>query len=242
MTIRQASHGVIPMRIGFLSDIHGNAIALKSCWKRLAQLRPEAVYFLGDAIGYFPAAREVLEFLTHAGVICQQGNHERMLFAPAGVPPEREAVYRLNDARAQLSETHLQTLASWPTVRELTVGGNTLLLVHGSPSTPLDGYVYPDTDLRPWHGVVHDVVVMGHTHRPFVRLSGAKLFVNTGSIGLPRDHGNLSAFAIFDSDLGAFEIIRVPFDVDETLLAYGSQIADSTRACLRRSPKTGRNF
>ena len=38
MTIRQASHGVIPMRIGFLSDIHGNAIALKSCWKRLAQL------------------------------------------------------------------------------------------------------------------------------------------------------------------------------------------------------------
>jgi predicted phosphodiesterase len=157
-----------------------------------------------------------------------------MLLNPGDVPADREAAYRLGDARAQVDEVHLRRIAAWPTSRELTVGGRTLLLVHGSPTEPLDGYVYPDTDLAPFADVPYDAVVMGHTHRPFVRSCGGKVFVNAGSIGLPRDRGDLAAFALYDSAADRFETVRVPLDVPAILAAYGDRIADTVRACLLR--------
>jgi putative phosphoesterase len=222
------------MRIALLSDVHGNAIALDVCLKRVRILGVDAVYFLGDAVGYLPAAREVLDRLEQESIPCQQGNHERMLLSPAEVTAEREETYRLGKARAELVPAHLQRIAAWPTQRELTLGPRSILLVHGSPKAPLDGYVYPDTDLTDFHDIRYDVVIMGHTHRPFVRESGCKLFVNTGSVGLPRDRGDLAAFAVYDAQTRTAEIVRIELDVNAILAAYGDQVAESVRACLRR--------
>ena len=85
-----------------------------------------------------------------------------------------------------------------------------------------------------FHGLPFDAVVMGHTHRPFVRSSGGKTFVNVGSVGLPRDRGDLAGFAMYDTETNQFEIVRVALDVDAILAAYGDRIADNVRDCLRR--------
>jgi predicted phosphodiesterase len=162
------------MRIAFLSDIHGNAIALDRCLERLQKLHVDASHFLGDAVGYMPAADEVLNRLQREQVHCQQGNHEEMLLCPTALSRERERIYRLQQTRALLEPEQLRMVASWPTSRELTLRGRSLLLVHGSPRSMLDGYVYPDTDLAEYHRLRHDAVVMGHTHPPFVRQSGGK--------------------------------------------------------------------
>ena len=222
------------MRIAFLSDVHGNLIALDACLQRIAELGVDATYFLGDAVGYLPDARGALDRLSVAGIPSQQGNHEAMLLSGAPRSPEREAVYRLGEARAQLDDQQLQWLATWPTQREVICDGARLLLVHGSPAATLDGYVYPDTDLTPFAGLSFDAVVMGHTHRPFIRTVGPTTFVNIGSVGLPRDHGNQAAFAVYDGPTRRFEIIRVPLDVDAILTAYGDRIAESVRNCLLR--------
>jgi len=221
------------MRIALLSDVHGNAIALGTCLERVKVLGVDAIYFLGDAVGYLPAVREVVDRLEGDGIACQQGNHEQMLLS-GSVPPEREDTYRLTHARRQLDADRLRRISTWPSRRELNYGRHKLLLVHGSPAAPLDGYVYPDTDLSPFGELPYDAVVMGHTHRPFVREHRGKLFVNVGSVGLPRDHGNLAAFAVYDDEAHAFEIVRVPLDVEAILTAYGNDIDDSVRACLRR--------
>jgi len=222
------------MRVAFLSDVHGNALALDACLAHVRSVGADAVYFLGDAVGYLPAAREVLDRLAAEGIPCQQGNHERMLLTPAEVPPDRETAYRLGAARARLDDTHLERVAGWPVRRELTAGRRSFLLVHGSPAAPLDGYVYPDTDLAPFTDLPYDAVVMGHTHRPFVRPSGGTVFVNAGSVGLPRDRGDSAAFALYDSEADRFETVRVPLDVPAILSAYGDRIADAVRACLLR--------
>jgi putative phosphoesterase len=222
------------MRVAFLSDVHGNALALDACLAHARAAGADAVYFLGDAVGYLPAAREVLDRLAAEGIPCQRGNHERMLLAPGEVPPEREEAYRLGEARAQLGGEDLRRVAAWPDRRELAVGGRSLLLVHGSPAAPLDGYVYPDTALAPFHDLPYDAVVMGHTHRPFVRPSGGKVFVNAGSVGLPRDRGDLAAFALYDDRAHRFETVRVPLDVPAILAAYGGRIAEAVRAGLLR--------
>jgi diadenosine tetraphosphatase ApaH/serine/threonine PP2A family protein phosphatase len=193
----------------------------------------DATYFLGDAVGYLLDAGGVVARLAAAGVVCQQGNHEAMLLSGAPRPPDREAVYRLDEARAQLDAGQLQWLASWPVRRDVACDGARLLLVHGSPAAPLDGYVYPDTDLGPFAGLPADAV-MGHTHRPFVRPAGATTFVNAGSVGLPRDRGGLAAFAVYDGTARRFEVVRVPLDVGAILAAYGGQMADAVRASLER--------
>jgi putative phosphoesterase len=227
------------MRIAFISDVHGNAIALDQSLECLRKLRVDAIYFLGDAVGYMPAAPEVLDRLHREGIPCQQGNHEAMLLAPTAVSAEREPIYRLQMTKALLCSDQLQRLASWPTSRELTFAGRSLLLVHGSPRSVLDGYIYPDTELAEFHDLSYDAVVIGHTHRPFIRQSDGKWFVNVGSIGLPRDHGNQFSFAIYDVEGHRFEIVRGAFDVGRVLAIYGTRIAESVRACLQRSGEKG---
>jgi putative phosphoesterase len=216
------------MRLGFIADAHGNPGGLAACLDRLAGLGVDAVHFLGDAVGYGPEAAAVLDRLRRDGIPCQLGNHEAMLLA--GPPAGRDAVYRLADARAGLSAEVLAELAAWPRARELEAGGRRIRLVHGSPADPLRGYLYPDTDLAPLDGLECDVVVCGHTHRPFVRAGAGPLVVNAGSVGLPRDAGSLAAFAVYDTAAGAATIYRVAFDPGPLL----DRVHPDVRAVLTR--------
>jgi predicted phosphodiesterase len=157
-----------------------------------------------------------------------------MLLSPAPLASERDAVYRLAAARERMDSDALGLIEAWPERRVLEIGGRRLLLVHGSPSEPLTGYLYPDTDLEPFADEPFDAILCGHTHRPFVRRMGGTLFVNSGSVGLPRDVGRLASLAIYDSDANDAEIWRVPFDAERVILRWGSELHEQTRACLLR--------
>ena len=220
------------MRLGFVSDAHGNPDGLAACLDRLAGLDVDSVHFLGDAVGYLPEEGAVLERLRRDAIPCQLGNHERMLLD--GPPAERDGVYHLADARARLSAQALADLAAWPRTRVLEAGGRRLLLVHGAPADPLHGYLYPDTDLGPLAGLEHDAVVCGHSHRPFVRASAGPLVVNAGSVGLPRDAGSLAAFAVYDTASGSATIYRVVFDPGPLLERAGDGVHPDVRAVLAR--------
>lgn len=194
----------------------------------------DEVFFLGDAVGYMPDARGVLERLRQEQIPCQLGNHEAFLLEPDTTSPEREAVYRLQAASQQLTPDLRAWIAGWPRRRTLVRAGRTLLLVHGSPTDELFGYVYPDSTLTPPASPA-DVIVMGNTHRPFIRAEGQTLWINVGSVGLPRDHGSLSAFAVYDAVEHSCQLWRVPLDTEETLKAYGGALHESVVECLHRS-------
>ena len=87
------------------------------------------------------------------------------------------------------------------------------LFVHGSPTDPLTGYIYPDSDLSEFSEIGADVVFMGHTHHPFVRQFNRKLFVNVGSCGLPRGQDLRGSVCIFDVAERRAQIIR--FDISK---------------------------
>ena len=82
-----------------------------------------------------------------------------------------------------------------------------LLLVHGSPTDPTYGYVYPDTVLDGF-STDADWVFMGHTHHPFVREHLGTCYVNIGSCGMPRDDGRYGAVAILDTKARKARILR----------------------------------
>jgi predicted phosphodiesterase len=223
------------VRVALLADIHGNAIALERCLAEVTAMDVDALHVIGDVVGYIAGEQACLDMLQGEGVACQRGNHEQMLLAPTAAAEARDDVYQLAAVRARMSSDAMRLVASWPTRREMTLSGRRVLLVHGSPDDPLDGYVYPDSDLSIFASLRYDAVLMAHTHRPFVARVGETLVANVGSIGLPRDVGALSSLAVYDAETNHVDIFRVTLDVQAVLAHWGEAMHDITRACLHRS-------
>ncbi|WP_342712117.1 metallophosphoesterase family protein [Bradyrhizobium sp. B124] len=197
------------MRLGILSDAHGNIEAFELALAILADAKADAIYFLGDAVGYIPE-KGVVSALRAGGIHIVRGNHDDMLVRQTTVA-DREAIYRHCETFALLSDDERDFVSSWPSKLTVRDERGTILFVHGSPKDPLGGYVYPDSSLSDYAEVDADVVFMGHTHHPFVRQHADKLFVNVGSCGLPRGSDLRGSVCIYDPRERAAEIIR--FDI-----------------------------
>ena len=221
------------MKIGLLSDAHGNPSGLHNCLAFLERQDVEQIFFLGDAIGYLPRWAAVLELLQTMNAFCLRGNHDARLF-------NDHALHDLNDAYQILPEyiqsilSYRPWIESWPSWHSISSGGKKLLFVHGSPVNPMEGYVYPWSTKEDFRAVDADVIFMGHTHRPFIESFEGKVLVNVGSCGLPRDHGALSACAVYDTEDAICEIFRLPFDIEE-VIAASPNIHRSVEQCLRRT-------
>lgn len=222
------------MKIALLSDAHGNSVGLAACLRQIERRDIEEIYFLGDAVGYLSNPVPVLDLLRGAGVVCQKGNHEAMLLGELPFDAERDRFYGLAAARAALGEKAIGEIAAWPAARELTIDGARLLLSHGSPAPSLTEYVRENTPWEPPPGFAYDAVFLGHTHRPYVRRCGGVDLVNVGSCGLPRDRGDLAAFAVWDGERRQAEILRVRFDVGRTLELHGEGVHPDLRARFGR--------
>lgn len=227
------------MIAAFLSDAHGNPVGLEACLRIVEASGAERVFFLGDAVGYFPEENAVLDLLKSCGAVCIRGNHEALLLGELSLQETRDRIYRLTEAKARLTGSHRSWLSQWPNRLELDLDGVRVLLVHGSPDEPLTGYVYEDSNLSRFGALPFDLVAMGHTHRPFTAQAGAVRLLNPGSCGMPRDVGHLAACALFDTVSRECRILRVPFDAETLLSKWGSRIDPVAAACLRRSEASG---
>ena len=93
-------------------------------------------------------------------------------------------------------------------------------LVHGSPRK-VNEYLFEDKPARTFERIAAgedcDVLVFGHTHKPWIHEYGGVLFVNCGSVGKPKDGDPRAGFAILElDDAGQVHgsIERVPYDAE----------------------------
>ena len=223
------------MKIAIIADIHGNLAALKNCLMFIKEQQVDDMYFLGDAVGYLPFAQEVIGVLLYEKIKCIKGNHEAMLLGELPVIAANEEVYKLKLAMESMAAEDLAFIKTWGISHEMIPDDKKIIMMHGSPLNYLNGYVYPDTDLEQFAEVPADVIVFSHTHYPFIKMQNEKLFINTGSVGLPRDCGNLSSVAIYDSVAQNAAIYRIPFLTD-VFFASGltDKIHPSVLECLLR--------
>jgi putative phosphoesterase len=194
------------MRLGILSDAHGNVEAFRLGLNILAEARADVIYFLGDSVGYIPDIG-VVSLLRGCDIRSIKGNHDDMLVRRSATA-DLDAVYRHGETVAMLSDSERDFLMTLPLQLRLSRPGVDILFVHGSPADPLNGYVYPDSSLSDFADVSADVIFMGHTHHPFVRWHNEKLLVNVGSCGLPRGHDLRGSVCMFDVEKRDVEIIR----------------------------------
>ena len=221
------------MRIGFVSDAHGNPDGLSKCLEYLRAKHTDKIFFLGDAVGYMPNWAAVFALLDKFQVTCLRGNHDDMALGE-GIDPKRNVVYKITHELIDENTTYLSRVATLPSSITIEVGERKLLLVHGSPFNTLDGYVYPDSSLADFEFINADVVFMGNTHRPFVRRAFGKYLVNVGSCGLPRDVGNLASCAVYETERDECTVYRIPFNVEKIIETHKDEIHTTVVDCLRR--------
>ena len=201
------------MRVAVLSDIHSNLPALDAVLAHAGSV--DAVWHLGDVVGYGPDPDGVVSRLMDIGAVGALGNHDAAALGGLEIewfnPEARAAAEWTRDTMSSATRAWLNRLPE-----RLVVDGVTL--VHGSPRDPLREYV---TTL----GAARDnldeldtpVGLHGHTHVPIafvddggrigvlgprdgtvLRLETRRSLLNPGSVGQPRDGDPRASYLVLE--------------------------------------------
>jgi len=218
------------MRIAVLSDVHGNLPALEAV---LDALKPyDAVWQLGDVVGYGPQPDDVVARLAAEKATGVRGNHDS---AAIGVL-ETNA---FNDDAREVVEWTAERIGpatrKWLAALPLRAIDGAFTLVHGSPRDPTWEYVYSASIARANMSEFEtQYCIVGHTHVPLVfrerssgsveasiakegatmKLDSVRLIINPGSVGQPRDGDPRSCAMMLDTDKRTVEWHRVEYPVE----------------------------
>lgn len=220
------------MRVGLISDIHGNRLALDAVVSELEREGVDRIVCLGDvAVGPQPA--EALEGIRELGCPVVMGNWDAAFLE--GMPEMRDEVGR---KLVEIGEWWVSFLSPGdrefmrgfaPTV-ELELDGTRAVCFHGSPHSYND-WIFattPEEELRPMlDGFDLPVLIGGHTHVQMIRRFKEAVIVNPGSVGLPFREwwprpvriSPWAEYGLLESNDGrlSIDLRRTPFDVDAFL-------------------------
>jgi putative phosphoesterase len=201
------------MKVGLVSDIHGNKVALDAV---LDDMEPvDAVVCAGDVVGYNPWPAECIEWVRDRTVPTVMGNHDRAVAGGDSFGFNSQAGAGVRYAREQLSAEDIAWLDGLPTERDAVDGR--VKLVHGHPDDP-DRYTFP-REFAPDLLGEEDVLVLGHTHVQHHAVFEEGIVVNPGSVGQPRDGDPRAAYAVLDVDEGTVTEHRVGYDIERVVSA-----------------------
>lgn len=241
------------MRIAVISDIHGNLEAFEAALADISKQECDRIVCLGDVVGYGPDPESCIRILADEKIQCIKGNHDDACSSD-------EFPYRMNSIAQTATLWTQQRLNRveklWLANLRSTIEEDEITFVHASPYMP-DGWDYV-TDYweaeNAFHAFTGRICFIGHTHEPvawikeddkiaadtFDRLhieKGKRYLINVGSVGQPRDRNPNSAYVIYDSDRGYFDLKRVAYDIEKTqrkILAVGLPMPLAQRLQLGR--------
>jgi putative phosphoesterase len=213
------------MKLAILADIHANFIGLQTVTAHLEAWAPDLVIVGGDVVNRGPRPLECLNFVLakqqHQGWLMVRGNHEDYVMAftdPAKVNNGLEyEIHQMAHWTYRQLHSDVTTLAAMPFQQcRYTPDGQEVRVVHGSMLGNRNGIFpkTPDEELRRQIGDPPQVLVVGHTHWPFIRTIDETLVVNVGSAGLPFDGDDRVSYAQLRWQRGEWqaEIIRLAYD------------------------------
>lgn len=199
------------MKIALFSDIHANLPALEAFFAHVEPQQPDALYCLGDLVGYNIWPNEVVDEIRMRRIPTIKGNYDYGIgrgIDDCGCAYKTEeekangkvSIAYTNQVMGDEQRAYLRTL---PAHIRLEFQFNNrpfqILLVHGSPRK-VNEYLFEDRDeqslLRIMEQSNADVLCFGHTHKPYHRIlrSGSgegtryRHAINIGSVGKPKDY------------------------------------------------------
>ena len=221
------THSPNSTSIAIFGDLHGNSAATAATLAAIDAASPDAVYCLGDLAGYGARPNETIDLVRERNIPTIMGNYDD------GVGFDRDdcgCAYKDADERERGQSSlmwsrcvvtpdrkaFLRTLV--PEIR-VEIAGTRLRLVHGSPRK-MNEYLFEDRDERSLGriaaGADCEILIFGHTHKPWTRDIGGVRFVNAGSAGKPKDGDPRACWVLLTLTPNASPEVtyhRVPYDV-----------------------------
>ncbi|MGB6484295.1 MAG: metallophosphoesterase family protein [Candidatus Acidiferrales bacterium] len=204
------------MKIVIISDIHGNFDALSALPETYDEL-----WVLGDLVNYGPQPKEVIDFVRDKATLAVRGNHDQSIGYgddPRCSPRFREmaeATRQFSNA-VVTSEQKLYLRSLLPQIN-LVRSQTRFFLCHATPTDPL--YEYRKAESEKW---VEDcteldaaVILVGHTHIPFIRSLNGQTVVNSGSLGQPKTGKPDACYAVWEN--GQFSLRSYRYPIDKTI-------------------------
>lgn len=244
------------MKIALFSDIHANLPALEACFESMEAQKPDAMYCLGDLVGYNIWPNEVINEIRKRGIPTIAGNYDQgigLMSNECGCAYKTEtekdmgkiSISYTNSLVKPEERNYLRTLPAHIRLEfQLNKDRLNLLLVHGSPRK-INEYLFEDRDekslLRIMEQADADIMCFGHTHKPYHRIlpaerDGATQFrhaINIGSVGKPKDGSPEGCYVMLtvgdNSATTHKETVKVDF------IRFGYDVETAARA-VEQSP------
>jgi predicted phosphodiesterase len=222
------------MRCLILSDIHSNLEALDAVLDAAGSV--DQVWCLGDVVGYGPSPNECVDrLLALPNLICLAGNHD---WAVLGKLDLRDFNPDARQASIWTQEQLSAAARDWLEARPEVVVQQQFTLVHGSPRHPIWEYIlHASTASSSFDYFDTRYCLVGHTHTPAIfrqrqhggesealalperhllTLDEARLIINPGSVGQPRDGDRRASYALLDLETHTLEICRTSYPYQRT--------------------------
>ena len=193
------------MRVALIGDVHANLPALDAVLRDAREQAVDAIWNVGDAVGYGAFPNEVINELREHAASSIAGNYDNKVLKF----PKKHSKWRKRKpaqkflafqwAHHSLTRHNLDYLRSLP--KEIVVDAldSSVLLTHGSPASSKEHLSpsTPQTRMLELASLVDaDLVVCGHSHQPFVRDAAGVRFINPGSVGRPDDGDPRASYAV----------------------------------------------
>jgi len=204
------------MKIAIISDLHGNYEALRPLRENYDEL-----WVLGDLVNYGPEPGEVVDFVRANSSVIVRGNHDHSIGYDVdprcGTRYQKMADVTRRYSASVLKKDQKEFLRQLPLKLELKRQDTSFYLCHAKPSDPLYGYCPEESEewVKELGQVKADVLLVGHTHTPFVRQIGNRVVVNPGSLGQPKTGKSDACYAVWED--GSFSLKSFPYTVAEAI-------------------------
>ena len=244
------------MRIALFSDIHANLPALEACLKSIEQQKPDAIYCLGDLVGYNIWPNEVINEIRRRGIPTIAGNYDQGIGLSSDdcgcaykTDKEKEmgavSISYTNSIVKRDERNYLRTLPAHIRIEfQLNNDKLNLLLVHGSPRK-INEYLFEDRDekslLRIMEGADADIMCFGHTHKPYHRILNSfdenknhfRHAINIGSVGKPKDSNPKGCYVMLT--INNFSNLRVAESINVEFIRFDYDVEKAAKA-VENSP------
>ncbi len=220
------------MKLGVITDIHNNLVALKVIVEKLQELQCDKIICCGDIIGIGPYPEETVQYLMQIpNLIAVRGNHEKYLLdeMPTEYPNEEHMGYEEMKhhkwEHSLLSKESVDFLRNLPYKVCIKSESYTLSVLHYCMDCDghyINGKMNPDeNDLKKMFADVEaDIVLYGHNHNRSICKSD-KFYINVGSLGCPALDKNIARAGIVNLENESIEIdtIDLEYDADKVIRA-----------------------
>lgn len=220
------------MKIGIITDLHNNVIALEATLNKFKELRIDGIICCGDIIGIGPRPDETVKTMMTLDnlLACVRGNHEGYYLEsmPSTVPNDESMDWGEMEHHKWehnlLSKDSKSFLESLPYFKFLEICGIRIYISHycmNSENKYINYTPNPTTeDLdRMFSNIDADIIVYGHDHRGSIICSGNKRYINCGSLGCPSKDKDIARAGIVEINSGVvdFKQLQIKYDINSVI-------------------------